>query len=255
MPGNGAKIVSGLEARARFMHPQFVALPLCDNCGKNPATVLITKVINHESSRQHYCESCARERALGEGWLEQLTEQLGAGNPDLQAQIHEALSELPLDDIMRSLFDESPDAHSDFIETTGEAEPKTQNSDDDGEDEEDIVPPIPIRDLSARCSHCGTTWDRLKADGRAGCASCYNEFRLQLRDVMTRLQSGTDHLGKQPRAAEKRRRRLVHLRQRRDHQLELLQSRLRDAVANERYEEAAKLRDKIKIVAATIVKD
>ena len=235
------------------MHPQFVALPLCDNCGKNPATVLITKVINHESSRHHFCETCARERALGEGWLEQLTEQLGGGNTDLQAQIHEALSELPLDDIMRSLFDENAAAHIAFSSSSDES--SSPDSPEDGEEEEDIVPPIPIRDLSARCSHCGTTWDRLKADGRAGCASCYNDFRLQLRDVMTRLQSGTDHVGKQPRAAEKRRRRLVHLRQRRDHQLDLLQNRLREAVAHERYEEAAKLRDKIKIVAATVVKD
>lgn len=108
---------------------------------------------------------------------------------------------------------------------------------------------------SARCPKCGTTWDRLRQDGRAGCAQCYATFASQLADVMGRVQKASQHAGKAPRALEKRQRRLVHLRARRDSRLELLNRRLKDSVAREKYEEAAQLRDKIKLLASTIVED
>ena len=108
---------------------------------------------------------------------------------------------------------------------------------------------------SVRCPKCATTWDRLRQDGRVGCAHCYSVFEEELREVMNRVQRAVEHTGKHPRAAEKRRRRLQHLRERRDHRLEMLNRRLREAVAAEKYEDAAKLRDKIKIVASTIVSD
>jgi protein-arginine kinase activator protein McsA len=108
---------------------------------------------------------------------------------------------------------------------------------------------------SARCPKCGTTWDRLRQDGRAGCAQCYATFASQLADVMGRVQKASQHAGKAPRALEKRQRRLVHLRARRDSRLELLKRRLKESVAREKYEEAAQLRDKIKLLASTIVED
>lgn len=104
-----------------------------------------------------------------------------------------------------------------------------------------------------RCPKCGTTWDRLRQDGRAGCSHCYLAFATQLAQVMERVQRASQHAGKAPRAAEKRQRRLLHLRARRDHRLEMLNRRLKESVARENYEEAAKLRDKIKILTSTIV--
>lgn len=115
------------------------------------------------------------------------------------------------------------------------------------------VPTEIVPNPSARCAGCGTTWDRIRHDGRAGCASCYATFRAQLSGVMARVQRGETHVGKTPRAIEKRRLRLEHLRARRDNQLAVLQNRLQNAIAAEKYEEAAKLRDKIKIVSSTIV--
>jgi protein arginine kinase activator len=97
------------------------------------------------------------------------------------------------------------------------------------------------------------TWDRLKQDGRAGCAQCYETFDEELRAVMEKMQRGGAHIGKVPRTAQKRRNRLDHLRQLRDNKLELLKRRLEESIAAEKYEEAAKLRDKIKVVSSTIV--
>lgn len=113
------------------------------------------------------------------------------------------------------------------------------------------APAAPI--ASVRCPKCDTTWDRLKQDGRAGCAQCYVAFARELANVMERVQKTSQHQGKTPREMEKRRRRLVHLRQRRDNRLEMLQRRLQESLERENYEEAAKLRDKIKIVSATVL--
>ena len=104
-----------------------------------------------------------------------------------------------------------------------------------------------------RCAKCGTTWDKLKHDGRTGCSRCYETFAAQLATVMERVQRTTQHAGKAPRAMERRQRRLIQLRAKRDHRLAMLQRRLQESIAEENYEEAAKLRDKIKMVASTIV--
>jgi protein-arginine kinase activator protein McsA len=109
--------------------------------------------------------------------------------------------------------------------------------------------------VAERCPKCGTTWDRLREDGRAGCAQCYVAFHDKLIEIMNRMQREAQHVGKAPRAAQKRRRRLEHLRLRRDHRLEMLNRRLQEAVAAENYEDAAQLRDKIKMVSSTIVSD
>jgi protein-arginine kinase activator protein McsA len=78
-------------------------------------------------------------------------------------------------------------------------------------------------------------------------------FADQLSQVMERVQRASQHAGKAPRTAEKRHRRLLHLRARRDHRLEMLNRRLEESIAQEKYEEAAKLRDKIKVLTSTIV--
>lgn len=35
---------------------------LCEQCGKRPASVHITKIVNGQKSEHHLCEECARER-------------------------------------------------------------------------------------------------------------------------------------------------------------------------------------------------
>jgi len=106
---------------------------------------------------------------------------------------------------------------------------------------------------TVRCPKCQTSWDRLREDGRAGCATCYSTFEDSLGEVLGRMQQSPQHVGKAPRAATRRKRRLEHLRARRDHRLEMLRGRLQTALEKQDYEEAAKLRDKIKIVESTIV--
>ena len=106
---------------------------------------------------------------------------------------------------------------------------------------------------AVRCTKCGTTWDRLREDGRAGCATCYDTFAMQLQDAMQKMNALPQHVGKTPRAMLRRQRRLEHLRARRDNRLAMLRERLERALQDEDSSEAERLREKIKIVESTIV--
>jgi protein-arginine kinase activator protein McsA len=106
---------------------------------------------------------------------------------------------------------------------------------------------------TGRCAKCHTTWDRMREDGRAGCPACYEIFAEPLAETLERMQSASQHAGKAPRAAARRQRRLEHLRARRDSRLALLRERLEAALKADQFEEASKLRDKIRIVESTIV--
>ena len=108
---------------------------------------------------------------------------------------------------------------------------------------------FPENEEMARCAGCNTTWDRLKCDGRAGCERCYESFRPQLVGVMSRVQRSEFHTGKTPRAAHKRAIMGQNLRARREKQLQLLKKRLNEALAAEKYEIAAQLRDKIREIS------
>ena len=220
--------------------------PLCELCGERPAIVIITQIVDNTTTRHHFCEHCARERAQSEGW---------------PLPLGESWDEIALEDVIMNLFN-SEFSTSEFSESDSPDSDAFES--DDFEEFEAFVSPSSSVDLnefllpsrpvpSSWCPHCNTTWDTIKSEGRAGCAACYDAFRDQLGDVLERVQRGETHLGKLPRAAQKRARRLEQLRKRRDHQLEMLQNRLKEAVASEKYEDAAKLRDQIKIVGATVV--
>jgi protein arginine kinase activator len=90
------------------------------------------------------------------------------------------------------------------------------------------------------CPSCGFSQADFKKSGRLGCTECYQTFREGLEGLLKTMHKGTHHVGKVPRGqppekdAEER--------------LRLLQKRLEQAIAGERYEEAAKLRDEIKML-------
>jgi protein arginine kinase activator len=244
--------------------------------------IFITQMVDDHSSKGRFCEKCARDKALGEGWLTELIEQWGDESL-ISDEMREAMQGVPIDEIMLELFEtEIPDSwEENAVEVDpaftsgmgeemgdGDSDYETDAFDSDSLDSdafdsdafdsdhfessafEPQAAPLPSPHFSAalRCPDCNTTWDRLKHDGRAGCSMCYSAFRDQLLDVMARVQRGETHVGKAPREAQKRRRRAENLRARREHQLALLHNRLKDAVAAEKYEVAAKLRDKIRDV-------
>lgn len=88
------------------------------------------------------------------------------------------------------------------------------------------------------CPGCGLTYGEFTKAGLLGCRHCYDTFGDVLEPVFRRIHGSTRHEGKAPprqRAKQEARRRLEQLR-----------AQLKKAVAEERYEEAARLRDQIR---------
>ncbi len=84
------------------------------------------------------------------------------------------------------------------------------------------------------CPTCGLKYAAFRADGRLGCPDDYDAFRPALEPLLDRIHRGTRHRGKAPKAALRRA------------ELGALRDLLKAAVAVEDYEEAARLRDRIR---------
>lgn len=87
------------------------------------------------------------------------------------------------------------------------------------------------------CSMCGSTLREISQTGKVGCPECYHKFADALMPSIQRIHGQTRHSGKVPRSAG------AHLRL--QSRLTELEGKLKQAVAEQRYEEAAKLRDEI----------
>lgn len=84
------------------------------------------------------------------------------------------------------------------------------------------------------CPACGWKYAQFRTQGRLGCPEDYDAFRKQLEPLLERIHRSVEHCGKVP------------ARIRRTADLEELHRQLRQAIAEERYEEAAQLRDQIR---------
>ncbi|HHV93948.1 MAG TPA: hypothetical protein GXX47_05350 [Firmicutes bacterium] len=89
-----------------------------------------------------------------------------------------------------------------------------------------------------RCPNCGLAYTEFKETGRLGCSECYDQFRGELLPLLRRIQGSTNHTGKTPGVSSV----AASYRQ----QIEELREQQRKAILEEKYEEAAKLRDKIR---------
>lgn len=92
--------------------------------------------------------------------------------------------------------------------------------------------------MNRECMFCGTKFVDFRNSGRLGCPHDYQEFREELLPLLENIHGETRHCGKTPR----------RLPQSKKTQAELVQLRkqLMQAVNKEAYEEAARLRDRIR---------
>lgn len=94
--------------------------------------------------------------------------------------------------------------------------------------------PTPTDPGALTCPTCGLKYAAFRADGRLGCPDDYDAFRVAIEPLLERIHRGTRHEGKAPRAAAKRA------------ELTELRGLLEAAVAVENYEDAARIRDRIR---------
>jgi protein arginine kinase activator len=87
------------------------------------------------------------------------------------------------------------------------------------------------------CPHCGIKYAQFRANGRLGCPEDYEVFRAALEPLLERIHRQTRHCGKVPGRLRTARR---------ASEREQLKAELEAAVRDERYEDASKLRDRIR---------
>lgn len=154
---------------------------VCQKCGKHPATVHFTNIINGMKTEYYLCDQCASQSNLGQ---------------------------MEIQDLISGFFG---------MQTKQESETLT-------------------------CDFCHSSLAQVKKRGKAGCANCYQVFASYLDPIVRKVHGSDTHVGKQPetimpvgtpKGTET------------DLQLETLQVQMRQAVAQENYEEAARLRDAI----------
>ena len=91
--------------------------------------------------------------------------------------------------------------------------------------------------VAAQCTECGMTYETFKKAGRFGCQGCYNAFGEQLERLLKRIHGSARHCGK---GRVKQRELLLP-----EEEIVQLRQALEAAVAEEDFERAAQLRDRI----------
>ena len=191
----------------------------CDNCGENEANVKYTQIINGEKKVMHLCERCS--------------EELGINNMNFN---------MPIDfsSFLSDFFDDMSD--------------------------ENILPEIEGLSNEVKCSRCGLSFDDFMHTGKFGCSNCYDEFELKIDPILKSIHGANRHIGRLGKvnenneinvlkesknmnknfAGNKEDINIKNNKEDKSRKLEKLNEDLKQAIREERYEDAAKIRDKIK---------
>lgn len=94
------------------------------------------------------------------------------------------------------------------------------------------------KEIKLKCDNCGLSYDNFKKIGRLGCSLCYKVFSRNLSPLLKKIHGSNQHLGKFPKRVSKVLKTRLELQE--------LKSKLQRAIQLEEFEEAAKIRDKIR---------
>ena len=101
-----------------------------------------------------------------------------------------------------------------------------------------------------QCDSCGSTFDDIINTGRYGCANCYDVFEDRMDPILKKLQGANRHNGRLGKISDNNikfdEKEKVKNENRNNNKLEKLQEDLKQAIKEERYEDAARIRDEIK---------
>lgn len=182
---------------------------LCENCGKRDANVRYSENINGVKKEMYLCEECSKK--LG------ITNSMNFEMPTLD-----------FSDFFGSFLE-------DFTSTPEFMPLFTQ-----------------VKDI--KCESCGSTFNDIINSGRFGCPNCYDVFGDKMDPILKKLQGANRHVGRLGKLSnnnvkfesKENDKKVKQDENSKESKLEELQLDLKKAIKEERYEEAAKLRDEIK---------
>ena len=160
---------------------------LCEECGKNKATLSITVTTAGGVTTRRLCPECVKKM------------ELNLAKGDIQSFLSSVLSVL-------------------------------------GKEKKSEEP-------SVTCSVCGLSFAEFEHTGRLGCAQCYRDFAHLLKPSLQKIHGRTQHAGRKPKAyvTDPQHQRLL--------QMEELRRKMDEAVAEENFEEAARIRDELRTLS------
>lgn len=98
------------------------------------------------------------------------------------------------------------------------------------------------KEKEIRCDGCGMTYSEFMRIGKFGCEKCYDSFQKVLEKSIKSIQGSNTHTGKKPKGYESKTDKII----KELSEVDKLSIRLQDAIEKEEFEEAAKIRDKIR---------
>lgn len=110
---------------------------------------------------------------------------------------------------------------------------------------------VPAREL--KCKDCGLSFEEFMHTGKFGCNSCYDAFDDNLDAILKNIQGSNRHVGRIGKITEsnmksnnKEKHNVKVNNKKEKTELEKLEEDLKLSIKEERYEDAAKIRDEIK---------
>lgn len=100
-----------------------------------------------------------------------------------------------------------------------------------------------------KCNSCGYTFDDIANTGRLGCKDCYSVFEDRLDPIIKRIQGSNKHVGRIGKIIDSKIENKETKNVKKEETIsekDKLENKLKEAIKEERYEDAAKLRDEIK---------
>ncbi|KXS40449.1 MULTISPECIES: UvrB/UvrC motif-containing protein [unclassified Candidatus Frackibacter] len=96
----------------------------------------------------------------------------------------------------------------------------------------------------SECASCDLSYSEFSKSGKLGCSDCYLNFEERTDKLLKRIHGSNRHTGKVPRRTGE----VIRMKK----EIQGLRDEMQEAVEKEEFEEAAKLRDKIKELEAEI---
>lgn len=200
----------------------FNKCPLTGDYCLNPKNILVYKVADGHQTNCLICHECTEHSKIPfqEGhhslaWQKFLTTVFAL------LGIDKVLSQEELDAALFRI--KTKDELNVFLESLVDRKRKTEE-----------IPP---------CPYCGRSVNELLSTSRMGCQTCYEHFGDFVKAVIVKVQAGAvTHKGKRPKNKV-----LVDVKA-----FEVIKKEMEKAIEEERYEDAAKLRDQIRAIRASM---
>ena len=121
------------------------------------------------------------------------------------------------------------------------------------DDTSDTFLPELTKTKELKCNQCGMTYDEFTHTGKFGCANCYHTFKNKIDAILKNLHGANRHVGRKSNITKpnlnKSDIKEKQTSSKQNNQISpigKLKEDLKKAIKEERYEEAAKIRDEIK---------